>query len=33
MSVMLIDTDVNGRKIGKESPGKIKKGEKIAELV
>ena len=33
MSVMLIATDVNGRKIGKESPGKIKKGEKIAELV
>lgn len=33
MSVMLIATDANGRKIEKESPGKIKKGEKIAELV
>lgn len=33
MSVMIIATDVNGRKIEKESPGKIKKGEKIAELV
>ena len=33
MSVMLIATDANGRKIERESPGKIKKGEKIAELV
>lgn len=33
MSVMMIATDANGRKIEKESPGKIKKGEKIAELV
>ena len=33
MSVMIIATDANGRKIEKESPGKIKKGEKIAELV
>lgn len=33
MSVMLIAIDANGRKIEKESPGKIKKGEKIAELV
>ena len=33
MSVMLIATDANGRKIEKESPGKIKKGEKIAGLV
>ena len=33
MSVMLIATDANGRKIEKESLGKIKKGEKIAELV
>ena len=33
MSVMMIATDANGRKIEKESPGKIKKGEKIAGLV
>ena len=33
MSVMIIATDVNGRKIEKESPSKKKKGEKIAELV
>ena len=33
MSVMIIATDANGRKIEKESPGKIKKGEKIAELI
>ena len=33
MSVVMIATDANGRKIEKESPGKIKKGEKIAELV
>lgn len=33
MSVLLIATDVNEKKIKKESPRKVKKGEKIAQLI
>ena len=33
MSVLLIATDINEKKIKKESPRKVKNGEKIAQLI